>query len=297
MNILIRFEDRYGCNTLFKYSHSCLNTSGVDILGDFSADGVFKVLKRDAQYYDYIIMVFDLDSSVNGSLTSMELLQKLKKTILHPETGKVKDLFRDKIILVPVFFCFETIYFYSKQLQQVIADIDVEVKTQTTELIKLYKAFYDYSMITPDNLDGILTNIDMIQFEVQKITGFTKKTNWLPQKFHLSYAKQLLKLCDGGLHSDKLFEKHEEDLFKLMQAHQININLSEIYNGLQNSSDHNCYLKELLFLHNADELKYMTLENRMLEIFNELDTYNLQLKNLNTISSKSTLISPKQINL
>ena len=58
MNILIRFEDRYGCKTLFSYSQSCLVKC--DIVASLGNTGVFNITKRLASSYDFIICVFDL---------------------------------------------------------------------------------------------------------------------------------------------------------------------------------------------------------------------------------------------
>lgn len=76
MNILIRFEDNYGCSTLFNYSTSALLTcSGLETVSGLGNAGVFNVSKRVSDYYDFIILVFDLDSPSTGSLTSKELLR------------------------------------------------------------------------------------------------------------------------------------------------------------------------------------------------------------------------------
>ena len=53
MNILIRFEDKYGCKTLFINSNSCLK--GADIDDSLGNSGVFKITKRQASNYDYIM--------------------------------------------------------------------------------------------------------------------------------------------------------------------------------------------------------------------------------------------------
>ena len=45
MNVLIRFEDTYGCKTLFEDLHpgNCIGEDNITSLGSFGGDGVFKV--------------------------------------------------------------------------------------------------------------------------------------------------------------------------------------------------------------------------------------------------------------
>lgn len=47
VDILIKFEDNYGCKTLFEYSNSCLRKhDSIDIIGGFGDSGVFNITTK-----------------------------------------------------------------------------------------------------------------------------------------------------------------------------------------------------------------------------------------------------------
>ena len=91
MNILIKFEDSYGCKTLFEHTTSILNSNktNVQVIGSLGNTGVFKVSKREVAAVNYVIIVFDMDGEKNSSLTSDELFSHLNKQIM--KDGIIKN--------------------------------------------------------------------------------------------------------------------------------------------------------------------------------------------------------------
>jgi hypothetical protein len=79
----MRFEDKYGCRTLFEHSNSVLNNNSSVIRPGLGNKGVFKVRADDINMYDYTIIIFDLDAPDTYSLTSEELINTLRKSILE----------------------------------------------------------------------------------------------------------------------------------------------------------------------------------------------------------------------
>lgn len=292
MNILIKFEDTYGCKTLFEYSTSCLRKhDSIDILGGFGDSGVFTITKKVVSSYDYIILVFDLDSQVNMSLTSEELMHRLKQSILVQDTGVIKDNYKNKIILIPIFFCFETLYLYSEQLKRIIAEINTLKECQAKQIIEKYKTYYDYSILNPENMDGIANKLGCIENGIQIITGAISKHKWYPQKFHLSYAKQLLKLiCKDIDISDKIFEKQEDKLFELISQEKLPIDISAIYNGIHKEAYYNKYINDILFMTDIEtQLPNMVIEKTLDIIKRELDEYNKHIYNKHLKFTKEDL--------
>lgn len=279
MNILIQFEDSYGCRTLFEHSNSILNNhADVKINGGLSNSGVFIVTKRMVQNYDYVIVVFDMDSPTNFSLVSKELKVQLSKSILDKD-GNIKATHANKIILIPIYFCFETLMLYSKQLQTIIKNADSCDDCEMIKLIKMYKSYYDYSKINPENMKNIKNNIIDIQKSANKITGNTNYSNtWLPQQFHTSYMKQLFKYTYREKRlSDEIFKKKEKELFHIINNSN-ELSVSNILNDLYMGADKNKYIVRLLTLNDMSELSKMTIENNLEYIYNELDNYNFELK-------------------
>lgn len=277
MNVLIRFEDRYGCCTLFNYSSSVLH--GVaNIVNNLGDDGVFNVFKRDANEYDYIVLVFDLDEQVKMSLTSEILHKKLKKYIMN-NNGDIKESYANKIVLIPVFFCYETLYLFLPQLQNIIKNIDSYGNSQAKELIKIYKKYYDYSKINPELLFNAAKNLESIKDDVAELTEQKSKEKWLPQKIYLSYSKQLLKMKYHDIlkqynYSDKIYEKDEDNLFETLKKYNCSFDVNDMISAICSQYIYNYWINRLLSMSSCEELKELTLENTLHNIDEALDAYN-----------------------
>lgn len=116
MNVLIKFEDEYGCYSLFNYCKSVLNNEYNDITNGWGCNGVFNLNSVEWRQYDYIILIFDMDDSEKGlgCLTVDVLKQRLEKfSGIGDNDVKVRMAVQNKLILIPVFFCFETIPLFS----------------------------------------------------------------------------------------------------------------------------------------------------------------------------------------
>lgn len=264
---------------MFNYSTSALLTcSGLETVSCLGNAGVFNVSKRVSDYYDFIILVFDLDSPSTGSLTSKELLRFLQLSVLDSRTCKIKSHYSNKIILIPVFICFETLYLYSSQLQNLLLNLSKVPQCFAKNILSVYREYYDYSKINPEVLTGIINVLPEIQNMVQMLSGQCNKKSWLPQKFHLSYTKNLLHiLCMTSRVSDKIFNKHENELFAKMKNGELPIDLEQIYLGIKQNSVHNAYLAKMLFMQDIRQLELMTMENTLNTILSELDDYIAQL--------------------
>lgn len=284
MNILIQFEDDYGCYSLFRESNSLLNCNNdlslnVDVTHGKSATGVFKIAKHRAKAYDYIILVFDLDSKDNYSLTGNELVQHLYPAVLFGDTlFEVREEFENKVILVPVFFCYETLVLFSKYLQGLLSDIASVESNETVRLLQLYKQYYDYSKDSPEDLHNICSVLPQIVDKVHSITGYGNSTAWLPQTFHASYAKSLLKFAYGDLTSnDKIFKKHEDQLFPLIKATKGRMYISDWLNELSSYTELNNGFATILNLKDIQDLRALTIEKVMSKICTQLNTYNCSI--------------------
>lgn len=285
MNIWMRFEDSYGCATLFQYSSSYLKNEKLNIKIDdgLGNSGVFKIAKRDAERYDYIIVVFDLDDNKDYSLTSKSLLHLMSKHILDSDYT-IKHYYANKLILIPIFFCYETLYLFLDKFQNVIENICKLEKTEPVKLVELYKHYYDYSRVHPESMYGIVNYLENIKNEMLNIQNMVKQkeNKFYPQHFHREYGKQLMKICFKEVlkkYGDKILTKQEERLFKELQKDTEGSFVNTLIADLGNKSINNKNFYQLLTIQNIDELKNMILTEEMLkEICQKLDDYNLSLK-------------------
>lgn len=111
LNISIRFEDTYGCYTLFRNSPSILNNdTSIEISGALGNGNVLKIKENAISKNDFVIAVFDLDGTRDISITSQDLRKTLERHIIDSE-GNINEQYKNKLILIPVFFAFETCYF------------------------------------------------------------------------------------------------------------------------------------------------------------------------------------------
>lgn len=285
MNIWMRFEDSYGCATLFQYSNSFLNSEKLNVKIDdgFGNSGVFKIAKRDAERYDYIIVIFDLDDNKNYSLTSESLLDSMSRNILKSDYT-IKPYYLNKLILVPIFFCYETLYLFLGQFQNLIKDIYKLEKTEPVKLIELYKSYYDYSRIHPESMYGIVKDLDKIKMEMLHIQNMVKQkeNKFYPQHFHREYGKQLMKICFKEVvekHGDKILVKKEEELFKELQRITKGSFVDTFITDIGNKNINNDNFYKLLTIQNVNGLKNMVLtEEALKNICKRLDDYNSSIK-------------------
>lgn len=291
MNVLIRFEDRYGCKTLFVNSNSCLVSS--DISYDLGNTKVFKVSKKLASGYDYIIIVFDLDSADNLSLTKEELIDLVSKNFYNSE-GTLKDCYRDKIILIPVYFCYETMTLFSSYIRDSILKSRLG-NSDSEKLISLYKRYYNYGVVSPEVLKDFALNINDICNKMNDFLFNKTSKTWYPQTFHKSYSKHSLKLMVKDLNlstsdlvykrlGDNLFDKHEDELYAWFNRVGVFDFPDTIIEGLS-ASKHNNYFYKLLTLTDENYLSSMILENTLNDILSDLDLYNKEVRGLETTAN------------
>lgn len=267
MSILIRFEDSYGCRSLFNHSNSILKS--YDINYSLCNTGIFKISKRLVDNYDYIICVFDLDSFDGKSfaLTSDVLRSQLKKYFYSENS--IKPCFRNKIILIPVYFCYETMTLYSSYIKNILSSLD------------------DYSKLSPELLFDYKSNVIKIVTSINKVLNNKTTKTWYPQVFYKSYSKSVLKLLsisfgfcvDDTLYNklgDNLFDKNEDVLYDWFNLKGLNDFTDSIIIGLENSY-YNRFFYKILTLDDLNELENLVLEENLQYIYSDLDRYNKDL--------------------
>lgn len=255
MNILIRFEDIKGCHSLFDYRMSSYfkncNLKVTYGLGNKT----LVINKRIIDYYDLIICVFDLDSIDKGGLMiSEERFRKLTGNLL---------LKLDKIVLIPVFFCFETILLYCYQFKNIIHQIKTYQEyfgDFRDEVLLNYIDLYDYSQLSPDNLNDYYSKIILNNINNKLL---------YPQQFQQNYIKQLLLnmynnvdifILNRNFKSiDKLL-KYLESLKPINNNTHITMDL--ILDCFEKVSDYNDEFRNLLYTEDLCEMKkYSGKEN------------------------------------
>lgn len=302
MNIFMKFEDKYGCCSLFNYSNSILlkNSASVDILGDFCCNDVFSISRKDLDSYDFIILVFDMDNSEEGDgALTFNLLQN--RLIKASEINCVEDDFgktlRSKLILIPVFFCFETIPLFSHILQSYLLEISGLKSSQSLELLNLFRSHYDICSENPEVFKNILcesskNSLDSMRTEVKNITGNVAK-NWTVQKFYASYYKEFLRSKFSKFNEkqngfsfftkeDKSkMKKNSDYVFKTLVEHNCLFNPHEILHSFLNTEcEFNTYLQWLYSVQDLKELKVMTYECMINDIEQKIIKYNNLLKGI-----------------
>ncbi|MCM1222805.1 MAG: hypothetical protein NC548_50945 [Lachnospiraceae bacterium] len=283
MSTLIRFEDRYGCRTLFEYVHRD-HTLDVDITHGLDNSGVFKVTNRMIKDYDKIIVVFDLDSDKDISLTEPELKERLKSHILD-NSYNIKSQYIDKVCLVPVYICYETLYLYSEEVRNTIGNIDSFGNTEPVRLVKALKKYYDYSTLNPEMTTGLQYRLQDIQLDIENITKQKKmKGLFLPQHFHKAYSKQTLKILFKDIISnndkgDKILDKSEGTLFELLTECGRSDFIDSIIQGICSDAILNKSICKVLTVTDMDNLDIPALnEQTIRSLYDELNNYNKQMK-------------------
>lgn len=281
MRILIRFEDAYGCASLFRECNKALK--GVTIEDDISEGGVFKIAKSTIGDFDYVIAVTDLDDSVNFSMTGQALRHKLEANIT--KDNKIKNAYIDKVIPIPVFICYETLYLYAETARNIIKDIDLYGNTASVKLIKEYKKYFDYSLLNPEYTTGLADRLQDIKTSMYSVTEQLKKKGITTQRFHQTYSKQILKIMFADLIESKrldenVLDKCEDIFFEILDTFGRKDKLiNEIVSGMSIMAEHNKRFLRLLNCKEIIELNdFILTEDRLEQLCTELDDYNRRMK-------------------
>ena len=279
MNILIRFEDYKGCYSLFEYNMcKYIENCKIDVVRGL-CNKTLVINKKIIEYYDLIICVFDLDSLDRGSLMiSEERFRKITGNLL---------LKLDKIVLIPIFFCFETILLYIHQFRNIIQQVktfaeyfgDFEDKS-LLEYINLY----DYSVLSPENLNDYYNKVILSNLDSKII---------YPQQFQQNYIKQLLLNMYENVDInilDKSFKSLDKLLNYLEELKPVNnnniITINTILDYFRNGVDYNDEFRNLLFIDDLCKMKkYSGKENydRVIKLMYDYRTELYSLKDCNII--------------
>ncbi|MBR4026905.1 MAG: hypothetical protein IKJ01_05030 [Lachnospiraceae bacterium] len=161
----------------------------------------------------------------------------------------------------------------NKKLSKDEKIIKIKIKIPQEEILDLtsskQKEYLREVYATINNKDKIKTDADFIDYVCKKgkkkfsmivgITGlvnkmtdlFRCKHRWLPQQFHLSYMKQLIKYLYRDMRlSDDIFKKKENELFKILNSDN-RITISDIIKDICNECNLNKYFAQLLKLKNV----------------------------------------------
>lgn len=292
----MNFEDSYGCMELFKRSNSSLkNPQGhiVDLVGDLGNAAVFDISKRIIKNYDYVIIVFDMDEPKTDSLTSAGLHKNLSN--IWDGNGNIKEIYKNKIILVPVFYAYESLLFYYRFVRSFLGSF-TQGYNEPTKLLELYKQYYNYADTSAENLLGIMHNLEAICNGVEQITKVKSSKEWFPQTFHKSYSKQTLKCIFKSLNlSDKLFDKREKQLFSEIEAHpEIGFSFNDWINDIIRDAKLNKPYAKLLSMQDLNELSQMTIECNLSKINKTLDDYNTYIKRKRSIGKNGVANNTKK---
>lgn len=289
MNILIHFEDSHGCASLFEYS-KCFksNALNITVVQGLSNSGVYNISKAQFQKYDKIIVVFDLDAmGVKGvqsdvSLTSQTLLVHLKNKGIVDNNGNLTAKCQNKLVFIPVEFCYETINLYSDHLIGVLNNLDNYNKTQNIEILKLLKSYYDYTKLHPEYFDGAANIAEEIHTEICKITEDNLGDEWKAQQIHLSFSKNLLttyfRVNNYNLSSDSLCKKKETKLFLEMKSQNTELQPETMIDDFYNKAVVNKLFADLMMCQNEQDIETLCSKATLVEAIKLVDKYNKIIK-------------------
>lgn len=313
MNILLHFEDSYGCYSLFTYCQSVLNPkscniSGISVLIErgLTCNGVFAIDLEALDHYDYIILIFDMDGSEEGTscLTPDILKQRLEKFsgIVNSDI-KIRTAIQNKLILIPVFFCFETIPLFSQELCSYLLEVEGLKSTRSLEMLDLFRSYYDICSQDPEVFEDILNSasnsyLDNIRIKVKEITGDVAD-NWTVQGFYATYYREILKSKFSKFNEEhngfsfftgkdnKKMKKNTDYVFSTLIEHKSKFNPYEILESfLSTYCQFNKYLQWLYSVQDLKELKSMTYKNTIDDIMKKIENYNRLLKGIKVKNSK-----------
>lgn len=279
MNISIRFEDAFGCRSLYEAfrGEQCVK-------GDLSTS-VFNITKNIANMYDLIICVFDLDSVGD---TNLMITQDDFKT----RTIQVVK-YVDKVVLVPVFFCFETLVLFSLQLRKLINMPPRFRRGDTANTLIRYKEQYDYSILIPEFLDNYVEKMRLIK---------PNKDIFYPQEFHQSYMRELVRSLYLSANSDEIRKKSKniDLLFDYLKDFQLSddnvLTYDSILNGLVDYAEYNQEFLNLLQCSKLEDMIQYTGKENYDRIINLMNTYRIKLEGNERISNSLTKLATPDLN-
>lgn len=290
MNILIQFEDTFGVYELFKRYNKGISGYNVKVENNISSPGILVTSRSTIaknSSIDKIIIVFDLDPiSGRDTLDGSKLRDLLRKWLLDKDY-RIKPLYVNRVVLIPSFYCYETLYLYSYIFKDVIKICNEEDEEIDHKIITLYKKYYDYSKINPESLFNINNIIECIRLEVSALKNTSQ--NWTIQKFHQAYTEQILRSLFRNVSHDKdlrqIFIKKEDRMFDAIDRLENNYTSKElidsIVDGMKRQSIHNYRLCKLITATSIDSIKSMILTDESLEeLCKELDEYQSSIQGI-----------------
>lgn len=286
LSILMKFEDKYGCNTLFNRANVLdkICNANIDIIAGLSNTLISTITKQELENYDYILIILDMDSTSNNSLTSKELMMQIEQLSSYKN-----------IILIPVFFCYESLILYDDNIKAVLADMQTNTekyKTRNELFVKEVLKYYNI-ISEPENLYNIGTKIAELKDCMEQITGNEIDRGWYPQKLHTL-------VYDGVMHAifkynninvyagtqsnaernkkSKIFSKNEERLFEELDKYNI-FDFEAWIKSIQENTKLNEEFAKLLRLDKEIQNLEKIVFNKMKEyICYKLDIYNKHIK-------------------
>lgn len=275
MNILLQFEDKHGCSSLFKnYFPEC--EKYLDFNNGLSNSGVFSIEGSLLANYDLTIFVYDLDSYGDGSLM-------LKEESFDAATNWMLP-YIDKIVFIPVFFCFETLVLFSYQFKEILSN-----NNALTKVLLHYAKYYDYSKVIPEVLDNYKNNLNGVSKYNQD------KNIFYPQMFHQEYLKNLLQVMYPNISAKKLEDKFKNTskLLTYLNKHNQLIGLDHltydsILDGLLDYAKYNQEFLNLLQCSKIEDMIRYAGKTNYDRVVNLMNTYRNKLEGTMKASNESS---------
>lgn len=292
LNILIQSEDKYGCTSLLQEALELqdistdmlkINENLVTIRHGLNNVGVFKIDKRTMDNFDYIIVLFDMDSQIqNENVMTINRLTNLLKD---------KENYADKIILVPVFFCYESLILYSEEAVGILKDIkNNKYGFYGAQCVKQFLNYYAYDNIeNSEDLFNIGNNIIKMQEIAYKMSNTTDSNRqWYPQTFHTTIYKNIFKAITIGTNIDeKKLKKHENKLFKYLKDKE----LYDIHKWIDDIKIYAVLNVEFatLLKFNTDILRKMTMKYQLDNLKIKVEAYEKYINGTKVIKGNKEL--------
>lgn len=286
LNILMKFEDKYGCYTLFSRVNdlSKINNANIDITVGLSNSLISTITKQEIENYDYILIIFDMDSTSNNSLTSKELMAQIKQLSSYKN-----------IVLIPVLFCYESLILYDDNIKAVLQDIQTngeKYRTRSELFVKEVLRYYNL-IDEPENLYNIDKTITELKKYMEQLTGNTIDKKWYPQKIHTLVYEGIMHaifkynnidVYTGTQNSternkkSKIFSKNEDKLFNELSKYNI-FDFEAWIKSIQENTKLNEEFANILKLDDAiQNLNENTFDKKKEYISIKLDMYNKHIK-------------------
>lgn len=288
MNILIQFEDDFGTYELFSRYNKGIANCNVTLVRAISSPRILiNSRKLDLTVANYIVIVFDLDPIHGKEIIDGKKLKELLRKWMLDKNNSIRPLYRERIVLVPNMYCYETLYSYSNLFKETIENCKFSDKERDHKLISLYKKYYDYSILNPECLFNVENKVE----EIRKKAGTLKDISggWTVQKFHQAYVEQILRSLYRNVSYNKdlnkIFIKKEDRLFdaidRLEPNHTSKELIDSMIDGMGKYAIHNRRLYNLLTATDVSDISSMIITNQSLkELCNELDEYQASIQGL-----------------